>query len=144
MYTFICISCKWHCPLKIKQNSLLAHSATCLGRSGLVFLSNEKEFIVFILHMCFWNAELWISSGGCYYICKQSWFGVLLTLGQSIQPCPKQRLSKRNPSCSPVRRSDCLHVPWPLSAPCPELMCNGWCWCVSLCEWTLCTRCGSM
>lgn len=55
--------------------------------------------------------------GGCYYICKQSWFGVLFTLGQSIQPRPKQRLSKRNPSCSPVRCSDCLHVP--VAPQCP-------------------------
>lgn len=89
---------------------------------GFFVKRKKKEFIVFILHMCFWHAELWISSGGggCYYICKQRWFGVLLwdkafdrvpSRGLAEEPlllsCETQWLFARSvaPQC-PLSRAD--------------------------------------
>lgn len=106
--------------LPLKNETKLTVSTFChvFGQNWVGFFCQTKRSL--LCSSCICASETLNSGfhrGGCYYICKQSWFGVLFTLGQSIQLCPKQRLSKRNPSCSPVRCSDCLHVP--VAPQCP-------------------------
>lgn len=95
MYTFICISCKWHCPLKIKQNSLLAHSAVCLGRIWFVFVKWKGVYCVHLAYVLLKRWTLDFLGGGYYFICKPNWnWGVNYSGTKAFDFVPSKGLTK--------------------------------------------------
>lgn len=144
MYTFICISCKWHCPLKIKQKSLLAHSAMSLGRFGFGFVKWKGVYCVhlaYVLLKCWTLDLLW---GVTTLFVNRIELGRYLLWDKAFNVVPSKGLAKETFLLSCEMQWTLAPFGRPPSPPCPEPMCNGWCWYVSLCEWTLCIRCGSM